>query len=268
MGKPLKFGILTNPTNDILKEIKDCGELGFDFVEIGIEWPEGSAEIVLKKRKKIIELLKKYKLFAIAHTSWWIDISSPYKLVREAWIQETKRKIKVAHSLDIKVINFHTHSRAIDSFHKKYEKEILENFCRGLKELVDYGKKYDSEIILENATEKGEITDFRLIKRIVEKVPGVKIHLDIGHAFICGGMKNVRKFFDTFGKRIVHIHMHDNHGKYDEHLPIGWGKINYNSVVRMLRKINYDKTITFEVFTSKKDAVKSREKIKKLLSST
>jgi len=264
MSKLPKFGILTNPTVDILKEIENIAKLDFDFVEIGIEWPEGSPEILLKKKKQIIDLLKKYNIFAIAHTAWWIDVATPYHLVRRAWLEETKKKIKVANSLGIKLVNFHTHAREMNSFYKNYEKQILKNFVDGLKELVDYAKKYDIEIILENAVEKGEITNIQLIKKITNKVPDIKIHVDIGHAFVCGGMKNIRNFFRLFGNRTVHIHMHDNHGKSDEHLPIGKGKINYLSVIKMLKKIGYDKTITFEVFTSKKDAVKSREYIKKL----
>jgi len=48
----VKFGCLTNPTCDILKEIESIKKYGFDFVEIGIEWPEGSVENLLKKKEK------------------------------------------------------------------------------------------------------------------------------------------------------------------------------------------------------------------------
>ena len=37
-----KFGLLTNPSIDILKEITDIYDLGFDYAEIGIEVPEGN----------------------------------------------------------------------------------------------------------------------------------------------------------------------------------------------------------------------------------
>lgn len=47
-----KFGNLTNPSVDILQEIKTIADFGFDFVEIGIEGPLGKPEILLKKKKK------------------------------------------------------------------------------------------------------------------------------------------------------------------------------------------------------------------------
>lgn len=208
--------------------------------------------------------MKKNKTFAIGHTTWWMDFSSPYTYVRKAWIKEAKRKIDVAQRFRIKLINFHTHSRGVKPFYKKYKKEILDNFISSLKELMTYAKKKNMQIILENATETGEITDFTTIKYIINKISNIKIHLDIGHAYIHGGMKNIKKFILTFRNRIVHIHMHDNHGKEDEHLPIDKGKINYKAVVKLLKKICFDNTITFEIFTNRKDAKKSMEKIKRL----
>ncbi|HKZ45137.1 MAG TPA: sugar phosphate isomerase/epimerase [archaeon] len=255
---------MTNPTIDVLKEIETIAKLGFDFVEIGIEWPEGTEDRLHEKRRKIIDLLGRYKLFSIGHTAWWIDFSSPYEQVRKAWIEESKKKIQVANILGIKRINFHTHATGMSPFHRKYHKQIMNNFLRSMKELSNFIKKYDMMMILENAAERGEITDFDDYKYIITKIPEVKVHLDVGHAFINGGMESIKSFITTFGNRIEHIHLHDNHGEYDEHLPIGNGKIDFPKVVRMLKKIGYSKTITFEVFTSKKDAVKSREKIKKL----
>jgi hypothetical protein len=41
-----KFGLLTNPSIDIVKEIKDIYDLGFDYTEIGIEVPEGNRQVI------------------------------------------------------------------------------------------------------------------------------------------------------------------------------------------------------------------------------
>lgn len=259
-----KFGMLTDPTVDILKETRTIAKLGFDYVEIGIEGPEGKPEILLEKRNEILELLKKNNLFAIGHTSWWVELGTEYKPVRLGWLEEVKKIITVASKLNVKLVNLHSHSRGMYTRYDRNKKQILDNWVKSLIELVDYGKRYNAEIMFENAGEKGEITELKDFKYIVDRVPDLKVHLDIGHAFIFGKMKNVDKCIETFRNRIEHIHMHDNHGESDEHLPIGKGKINYGSVVKMLKKINYDKTITFEVFTSKKDAVRSREKIRKL----
>lgn len=265
----VKFGNLTNPTNDVLKEIKIIKRLGLDFVEINLEWPCGEPEILKREKCEILGLLKKFNLFAIAHTAYWIDLSSPDEFVRKSWIEESKRKIDIAYELGIKKVNFHTHSRFITPFYEKRKEIILDNFVKSLKILVRYAKARKIRIILENAAEDKEIRDFEDFKYIARKVPEVGIHLDVGHAFICGGMNNIKNYIFTFKDRIDHVHMHDNHGNFDEHLSIGNGSINFAEVVRWLKKIRYDKTITFEVFTkNRSDVRKSMLKIKKLWEKT
>jgi sugar phosphate isomerase/epimerase len=258
-----KFGMITNPMIDVIEEIKIIAKLGFDYVELGIEGPEGYPEIIIDEKNKILKLLKENNLFIIAHSPWWIELGSEYDNVRTGWIDECKKIIDAASALKISLVNFHSHSRGMVGRSDKTIKKTLDNCIDSLKELSEYAKRKNIQLMLENAAEKGEIVDLKNFKYIIENVPGLKVHLDIGHAYIHGGMKNIRDFIITFNENIEHIHMHDNHGMLDEHAPIGRGKIDYASVVKILKEINYDKTITFEVFTSKEDAAKSREKIKK-----
>jgi hypothetical protein len=58
------------------------------------------------------------------------------------------------------------------------------------------------------------------------------------------------------------FHWHDNHGRKDEHLPIGEGLIDHEKTVRALKNIEYDRTITLEVFTNTNDAKSSTDKLK------
>jgi sugar phosphate isomerase/epimerase len=261
----MKFGKLTNPMKDILDEIRTTHDLGFDYIEIGIEGPAGTPEIILKKKKQILILLKKYKMFALGHTSWWADLGSQYEPVRIGWLKEGRKAIRLCNELGIKLLNFHSHSIGTYIKDETGRKIILNNFVRSLKELVKYGKKYNVEIMLENAAEKGEIKDFKHFKYIIDKVSGLKVHLDVGHAFIDDDMKGVEKYVRTFKSKIVHVHMHDNHGKSDEHLPLGAGLIDYKKVIKLLKKIRYNRTITFEVFSKDLDLLESSmKKVKKL----
>ena len=57
----LCYGLLTNPSNEILGEITKAYELDFEYVEIGIEGPEGNPLIIEKKKYEIIKLLQKFK---------------------------------------------------------------------------------------------------------------------------------------------------------------------------------------------------------------
>jgi hypothetical protein len=42
------YGLLTNPSNDIISEIGKIYELNFEYAEIGVEGPEGNPEIINK----------------------------------------------------------------------------------------------------------------------------------------------------------------------------------------------------------------------------
>jgi hypothetical protein len=69
----LCYGLLTNPSNEILDEITKAYELDFEYVEIGIEGPEGNPLIIEKKKNEILKLLQKFNQKPIGHTAYWID---------------------------------------------------------------------------------------------------------------------------------------------------------------------------------------------------
>jgi sugar phosphate isomerase/epimerase len=260
-----KFGRLTNPRENILKEIELTAKLGFDFVEIGIEGPGGDPEILMKNKGRIVKSINDKGLFAIAHTSWWFDLGSPYENVRKAWVQEGKRVIMAANGLEINLINFHSHSIGLFMGIPSAKKQILNNYVKSINELVDYGKSLGMKVMLENATERGEIRELRDLKYIIDSVRGLGFHLDIGHAYIHGGMKGVIDYIKVFYPKLWHVHVHDNHGKADEHLPVGSGKINFERIISALKKIGYNKIITPEVFgKTPASAQYSMKKLKKL----
>ena len=90
------YGLLTNPSNNIISEINKIYDLTFDYVEIGIEGPEGSPDIINKKKKRheVAKLLQQFKQKPIAHTAYWIDLASDYDYVRHAWILEAIKQEK------------------------------------------------------------------------------------------------------------------------------------------------------------------------------
>lgn len=77
-----------------------------------------------------------------------------------------------------------------------------------------------------------------------------------------GGTQRILAFIDRFAGRIGHIHASDNGGHGDDHLPIGVGRIGFPEVVRELKRIGYDDTITLEIFAQDRDYLRiSREKL-------
>jgi hypothetical protein len=71
-------------------------------------------------------------------------------------------------------------------------------------------------------------------------------------------------FINKFKGKIKHIHLHDNDGNDDLHIPMGTGMINWEELVSLLKKY-YDGTITLEIFSRDKDYVLlSKDKLRRL----
>jgi sugar phosphate isomerase/epimerase len=258
------YGLLTNPSKEIITEINKIYELNFEYAEIGIEGPEGNPDIINKKKDEIVELLQKFKQKPIGHTAYWIDLGSDYDHIRHAWIMEAKREIGIARKVGIDLINFHANLNGM--FYGEKRKIVLDNLIKSLREIVGHAKKSNVRVMLENTPLSNGIHDIGEFKSIVDNVPNLFVHLDIPHAFTSGGMKSVIDYIDTFRDKIIHIHWHDNHGKKDEHLPIGEGLIDHQRAIKALKDIDYDRTITLEVFTNSNDAKSSANQLRTMWS--
>lgn len=260
-----KFGFLTNPSKNILNEVKKARRLGFDFVEIGIEPPFGMPEHLRKNREKILDILNKNKMFAIAHTTWWVELGSFHEPVRKAWVVEGKKFIEVANELGIKEINFHAQTYPLILSNRKSRGQTIKNFIKSSDELVGHAARFNMGVMIENIPQgKRNVFGPADYKQIFRGVKGLGFHLDVGHAFIEGGIRDVEKYIKTFKDRLWHVHLHDNHGEFDEHLPIGEGNIDFRKVVRTLKGIGYNRTITLEVFDTEKKIKQSLRKIKRI----
>jgi sugar phosphate isomerase/epimerase len=102
---------------------------------------------------------------------------------------------------------------------------------------------------------------------VMRAVPGLKLVLDTGHAHMddASGRRSI-DFITRFHDRLDHLHISDNNGILDEHLPMGQGSIDFQAIAQALGQIGYDKTVTLEIFSpDRKDLITSRKRMLKLL---
>jgi sugar phosphate isomerase/epimerase len=67
---------------------------------------------------------------------------------------------------------------------------------------------------------------------MVEGIEGIGLTFDLGHAHTLG---KVREFLNFLGAA-NHLHVHDNHGEYDEHLALGDGTIDWEMAGNAVRE--------------------------------
>ena len=108
-----------------------------------------------------------------------------------------------------------------------------------------YEKDNSIEIVMENVL--GRIP--QPMAEVAEKIeyPAFGLCLDVGHAN-CYSKVSCEEWFQTEKKYLKHLHLHDNKGDRDSHLPLGTGTVSGN-VVRGILQEEQVKTCTIECST-------------------
>jgi sugar phosphate isomerase/epimerase len=191
-----------------------------------------------------------------------INIASPSKPMLTATLKRLKESMAYASALNAKLWVFHPGSKTgISMF---YPGEDWKQNVKGIRELHKTAEEYGLNIAMENLPEKyGFIMktpeDFQKFYKETG-INDVGIVLDVGHANLEGQTENfLRKLPDKIG----HIHVSDNMGENDQHLGLGYGKINWQRFAETLREIDYDKMVMIE---SAEHVTESLQKLRQLLS--
>lgn len=68
---------------------------------------------------------------------------------------------------------------------------------------------------------------------------------DIGHWQLFSRTP-LAEWFNRLGPHTAHLHLHDNHGDADEHLPVGAGKIDFGELFRLVQTLPKRPSMTCE----------------------
>lgn len=101
-------------------------------------------------------------------------------------------------------------------------------------------------LALENVFEQDPEVHLLLCKAMAQLSPTkVGFCFDAGHA-LAFSSTSVKKWWDAFQSNLWEMHLHDNRGKGDEHLPVGWGEVNWQYISEGLARIEQRPVITLE----------------------
>ena len=92
-------------------------------------------------------------------------------------------------------------------------------------------------LALENlALEEGDLLRGpEEVKALLDRFPGLGFCLDVGHALVELGPRGPLLYWEALGERLLHLHLHDNHGRKDDHLPVGAGSVPWEALAPLLR---------------------------------
>jgi sugar phosphate isomerase/epimerase len=161
---------------------------------------------------------------------------------REAAVREIAVALEMSKRLPFAVAVMHlgtpTTLRNADDNHRAAAARSLEEVCRIAQPL---GVKVAAEVIPNRLSDA--VTLSALIESELE--PGeAGICLDFGHAHIMG---DVADAVETVAEHIITTHVHDNHGREDEHLVPYLGSIDWDLALVTMQKIGYDGVYMMEL---------------------
>ena len=202
-----------------LDEIEEAINYGFSGLELMSEGDQ-SIEIVFDKLKEI-------------KSSFGIEITvhAPYRGVNPASPSEQKtclrtwRKVAELSSEISDYLVLHPGRVANPNFREDHLRVSLDTFSSIREELEDLGIKGLVENLPKSKRNLGwspsEIKEFLSL--------GFDLALDLGHA-------NTHRLEEFLSLKPLEIHLHDNNGKEDEHLPLGKGTLELG-ILRKFKRV-------------------------------
>ena len=248
----MQFGAMNFPVSPVLAEIATFASLGFDYLELAMDPPMAHHSKIAKHRKEIVRALVANGLGLVCHLPTFVSTGDLTASIRQASIQEMERSMEVAADLGAEKVVLHPSMAGgmgafvLDTV-KAYAIDFIYKMAQNAREL-------GVTVCLENMMPGNRIgvepDDF---EEILERVPDLKLTLDTGHANIGDRRgRRLKNLMDRFADRIGHVHISDNSGKRDDHLAVGQGTVRFADVVRRLKLMGYDETITLMVVDSRK----------------
>ena len=237
----MKIGAPNHPRKDITDEIQWIAENHFDFIDLFLE--ADRADLSCIDTKSIKTILDDRNLDRIGHTAWYLPIGSPCRELREKAVEIIFRYIDAFSEIGCHQVTVHAHWPS-SLF---TEEEGIEFQSESLTKIVDHARFYNVQIMYESVD---SVHDHKQnINKILLNNQDLSFHADIGHFNLF--QRRPSEYLMEFKDKITHIHMHDNDGLRDSHLPIGAGKISWNRVIDTIKTF-YDGTITLEIFSTDK----------------
>ena len=161
-----------------------------------------------------------------------INIAALNERIREASVMEIINMVEYAVNMNMRTVTFHPglYSMAVPDMK---ERSIM-NAKRSIRMLDRISEEYGVNMALENMPSMPFMLA-HTADEMFELLDGTNMPIcfDIGHANTVG---QVDEIIERFGDRIINVHIHDNDGTADQHMTIGDGNINFETILKKLRR--------------------------------
>jgi sugar phosphate isomerase/epimerase len=160
-------------------------------------------------------------------------------------LQATREKLHRCFDLIeiLKPLSIVCHLGYLDCVHSYDIEGWLANSLETWKQLLSVAERQATPIMFENTYETGP----RIHKMILESLdsPFARFCLDVGHLLAFAGT-SWHEWLTSLEGWLGQLHLHDNHGLRDEHLPVGMGDFDFAGLFSYLKTKGIEPLITLE----------------------
>jgi sugar phosphate isomerase/epimerase len=175
----------------------------------------------------------------------WINplsIASTDHAARVQAVRETGAALELARRVPVSVLVVHPGLQ--DSLLSSSAQNSRDAALRSVEAIVALASPLGVRVALEVIPNAMSTAD-ALVDLLDElDMPEVGVCLDFGHAHLQGDVVDA---IETLSGLLLATHVHDNHGRRDEHLAPFEGTIDWTGALTALQKIGYDGTMMLEL---------------------
>ena len=103
----------------------------------------------------------------------------------------------------------------------------------------------DVKVGVENWKVNPDPEEFRRLRRELAPVTDLGLLLDLGHLHVMS--EDAVAATRELPIPVCEVHVHDNKGKTDDHMPLGWGNLPLEELVKAVRATGFDGIWTLEI---------------------
>jgi len=203
------------------------------------------SEFIDNHSNKHIDLIKSYfeksGLSKRTHGPF-IDLNpgSSDRQIRQKTAERFMAALQLCGKLQSESMVLHTHFEPI--FYRNHFDEWLKNSCQVWDRLLDEALKKKISIFIENSIE----TDTRAVSAILKKYPYFGACFDVAHhnVFNPKGWKAAMEEYPLGS--IKEVHLSDNNGDEDSHMPLGDGSIQFEELFNEIARRKENPIFTIE----------------------
>ena len=261
----MRYGAMNFPIRPVVEEIETFAAYGFDYLELTLDPPEAHHETIRAARKEIARALGDRGMGLVIHLPTFVSTADLTESIRKASVEEMFRSLDLAAEVGAEKVVMHPST--IGGLGPLVMDLAMGYAEESMRSMIRHGEALGLRVCLENMFPRCRaFFEPEHFDALMAHFPSLEMTLDTGHANIEGHSgARIFSFLRRFGGRIGHVHASDNKGTRDEHLPIGSGNIDFPALMRRLKEIGYNETVTLEVFSEDRRLLaKSRDRLRRL----